>query len=168
MVCRWILDIPASFIRFIAGRAFQYRPHAEDQLLVIISVPSVIMHRIGEDLFRPTENIGLIVEQGRKGFYHINIGSDHPLAAAKKNPAMYKSSPSTSFLYCTQLFPPGVAALFVLLFVILTVQMYWVCELTYPGWKEVPGAACVLPEAVAITQVVGRLPPSLAHLSVCS
>ncbi|KAF9645862.1 hypothetical protein BDM02DRAFT_3119545 [Thelephora ganbajun] len=47
-----------------------------------------------------------------------------------------------------------VAALFVVQYLILTVQAYWVCEITYPGWKQIPGSICILPQAVPITQVV--------------
>ena len=52
----------------------------------------------------------------------------------------------------------GIAAFFVLQFIMLIVQAYWVCELTYTGWKQIPGSICVLPEVVPITQVVSKSP----------
>ena len=76
---------------------FQNHPHAEERSLVIISVPLAIMHRIDEALVRPTENIGLIFEQGREGFYHINLDSDYPLATAKKTLLCMRIRPQHSF-----------------------------------------------------------------------
>lgn len=43
---------------------------------------------------------------------------------------------------------------FVLQFAMLTTQMFWVCELTYTGWKEIPGAICLVPPVVPISLVV--------------
>ena len=51
---------------------------------------------------------------------------------------------------------------FVVLFVVMLAQAYWVCEITYPGWKQIPGSVCVFPRSVPITLVVSKFPPSLA------
>jgi len=48
----------------------------------------------------------------------------------------------------------GVAAFFFLQWIILFVQMFWVCEKGNSSWKEHDYAQCVLGEAVGITQVV--------------
>ena len=60
--------------------------------------------------------------------------------------------------------PSGVAVLFVLLWAMLVVQAYWVCEITHPGWKQIPGSICVLPEVVPITQVVSKLSLNPSYL----
>jgi len=73
-----------------------------------------------------------------------------------------------SYLHSTNLTLPGVAVFFFLQFAMLTVQVYWVCELSYAGWKHIPGSVCVLPEVVPISQVVSKPPSSFAPLPVCS
>ena len=72
-----------------------------------------------------------------------------------------------SYLYSTDLALPGVAVFFFLQFVMLTVQVYWVCELSYAQWKQIPGSVCVLPKVVPISQVVSKPPPPLVPLPVC-
>lgn len=47
-----------------------------------------------------------------------------------------------------------VVVFFVLQFAMLTTQMFWVCELTYAGWKQIPGAICLVPPVVPISLVV--------------
>lgn len=56
---------------------------------------------------------------------------------------------------------------FFLQFAVLTVQFFWVCELTDTGWKQIPGAICLVPRVVPISLVVSKLSPSLVLLSVC-
>ena len=63
---------------------------------------------------------------------------------------------------------PGVAVFFVLQFAMSITQAYWVCELAYTGWKQIPESMCILPEVVLISQVVSKLLPSLVTLSICS
>ena len=67
--------------------------------------------------------------------------------------------PQTSFLSCPNPLLSGVAVSFFLLFAMLTAQMFWVCELTYTGWKEIPGSICLVPRVVPISLVVSKLPP---------
>jgi hypothetical protein len=74
----------------------------------------------------------------------------------------------TSSPCCADLVSSGVAFFFFLQFVMLTVQLFWVCELTYTGWKQIPGAICRVPQVVPISLVVSELPPSLVLLSVFS
>ena len=74
----------------------------------------------------------------------------------------------TPYLHSINFTLSGVAVFFFLQFAMLTVQVYWVCELSYAGWKHTPGSVCVLPEVVPISQVVSKSPPSLALLPVCS
>ncbi|KAF9647420.1 hypothetical protein BDM02DRAFT_2702970 [Thelephora ganbajun] len=47
-----------------------------------------------------------------------------------------------------------IAVFFVVQYLMLTAQSYWVCEITYPGWKKIPGSICILPQAVPIAQVI--------------
>ena len=75
-------------------------------------------------------------------------------------------NPALGFLFpVANHLPPGTAAFFVLLFAMLVVQLFWVCELTYAGWKEIPGAICLVPPVVPVCLVVSKLSPSL--VSVC-
>jgi hypothetical protein len=112
-------------------------------------------------------NVELIVEQGCEDLYCINCVPNHPLAATEENPIMYDKPSPPSFLCCVNPWPSGVAVSFVLMWAILTVQAYWVCEITQPGWKQVPESICVLPRAVPITQVISKFLPSLVLASVC-
>jgi len=47
-----------------------------------------------------------------------------------------------------------VVVFFVAQYLILLLQAFWVCEITRPEWKNIPGSICVLPEAVPITQMI--------------
>lgn len=49
----------------------------------------------------------------------------------------------------------------------LIIQMFWVCELTHTGWKQIPGAICLVPPVVPISLVVSTSPAFLASF-VCS
>jgi len=80
---------------------------------------------------------------------------------------MYEKLSSTSFLCCANTLSSGVAVLFVLMWVMLTVQAYWVCEITQPGWKQVPGSICILPRAVPISQIISELSPFIIPPSIC-
>jgi len=57
---------------------------------------------------------------------------------------------------------------FFLQFAMLTVQVYWVCELSSAGWKQIPGSVCILPKVVPISQVVSEPSPSFVTLPVYS
>lgn len=50
---------------------------------------------------------------------------------------------------------------FLVQYLALTLQAYWVCEITAPGWKDVPGSICVLSEAVPVTQMISKSSCSL-------
>ena len=77
-----------------------------------------------------------------------------------------KFSFSISVLCCANFLSLGVAVFFVLQFIMLILQAYWVCELAYTGWKQVSGSMCVLPKVVPISQVVSKLLPPLVTLSL--
>jgi hypothetical protein len=51
---------------------------------------------------------------------------------------------------------------------VLVLQAFWVCEITYPGWKDIPGSICVLPKAVPITQMISKLLCPLLSLFLAS
>ena len=68
----------------------------------------------------------------------------------------------TPFLRHADHLPSGIVAFFVLRFVVLTTQIFWVCEFTYTGWKEIPGLFCLVPQVVPISLVISKSPPSLA------
>jgi len=78
-----------------------------------------------------------------------------------------RSFSSTSFPCYANPLSSGVAVFFVLMWVMLTVQAYWVCEITQPGWKQVPGSICILPRAVPIAQIISGLLPFVTPSSVC-
>lgn len=115
----------------------------------------------------PTLNVELIFEQERKDFYRINCGPNHPLAATEENPTMYDDFVLDILLRCVDPFPSGVAVAFVLMWAMLTAQAYWVCEITQPGWKQVPESICVLPRAVPIAQIISKLSPFLVSQFIC-
>ena len=71
------------------------------------------------------------------------------------------------FLCCANHLSSGVTVFFVLIWVMLTAQAYWMCEITQPGWKQVPGSICILPRAVPIAQIISELPPFVIPSSVC-
>ena len=71
-----------------------------------------------------------------------------------------------SFPCYANLSSSGIAVFFVLQFIALTAQMFWVCELTYTGWKEIPGSICLVPRVVPISLVVSELSISFVPLSV--
>ena len=115
---------------------------------------------------RLIRDIKFIIDQGCKSLYCVNCGSDHSLASAKEDHAMYEIF--ISILCCANFLFLGVAVFFVLQFVMLIMQAYWVCELAHTEWKQTPGSMCVLPKVVPITQVVSKLLPPLVTPSVCS
>jgi hypothetical protein len=55
---------------------------------------------------------------------------------------------------------------FLVQYLVLTLQAYWVCEITAPGWKDVPGSICVLSEAVPVTQMISKSSRFLVPLPV--
>jgi hypothetical protein len=63
---------------------------------VLISLLLVFIRQFGEPLrtLHPTRNVELIIDQVRKGSYCTDRGSNHPLAAAKNDPALCKYSVS--------------------------------------------------------------------------
>jgi len=67
----------------------------------------------------------------------------------------------TPFPWCTNLLTSGVTAFFVLEFVVMTTQAFLVCEVIYPGWKQILGSFCILPRFVPISLVVSKLSRSL-------
>ena len=40
----------------------------------------------------------------------------------------------------------------------LVTQLFWVCEITYSGWKQIPGSICLVPPVVPISLVVSKSP----------
>ena len=54
----------------------------------------------------------------------------------------------------------AIAALMFFQWLLLMVQMFWVCEKGSTKWKEAPFALCPLGLHVAITQVVSECPSS--------
>jgi len=80
---------------------------------------------------------------------------------------MYENLVFDIYLHSTNFALPGVAVFFFLQFAMLTAQVYWVCELSHVGWKQIPGSVCVLPQVVPISQVVSKPPlPSYPYLFV--
>ena len=65
-------------------------------------------------------------------------------------------SPNPNPNYFADSLLTGFAALFVIQYLLLVTQAYWVCEITCPEWKEIPGSICVLPKAVPITQMTSK------------
>ena len=63
----------------------------------------------------------------------------------------------TSFPHLANDFFAVVATFFVIIYLMLTLQAFWVCEIMRPGWKNVPGSICVLTKAVPITQMASEL-----------
>jgi hypothetical protein len=59
---------------------------------------------------------------------------------------------------------PGIIAFFVIQYLIVVVQVYWVCQITVPGWKEVPGSICIFPKAVPVTQLTSESSRALVPL----
>lgn len=74
--------------------------------------------------------------------------------------------PSTSFQQLANPSSLGVVAFFFAQYLALVLETFWMCEITYPAWKNVPGSICILPEAVPITQIISKLPRPLVPLSV--
>lgn len=73
---------------------------------------------------------------------------------------------STSFPSFANRFSLGVVAFFVVQYLVLLLQGFWICELTCPQWKDIPGSICILPEAVPITQIISMPPRFLVSFSV--
>ena len=111
--------------------------------------------------FAPTTlNVELIVEQGCKNFHRIDRSPDHPLAATEDTPAMYeKFVLDALYVCCANPLSSGIVVSFVLMWAILIVQVFWECEITRPGWKQIPGSICIFPRSVPIALMISKLPP---------
>lgn len=112
-----------------------------------------------------TRDVLLIAKQGGKNFYRLDCDSGYPLESTKEDPVVFDIYPSVFFLCSADSLLPVVVACFFLQYLVLVLQAFWVCEITFPGWKDVPGSICVLPVAVPITQIISGLSCSLVPYS---
>ena len=83
-----------------------------------------------------------------------------PWRRQKKILRCTRTLPLRSFPRCTDISPSGVAAFFILEFVVMTGEAFLVCEVIYPGWKQIPESICILPRFVPIFLVVSKLYPT--------
>ena len=74
---------------------------------------------------------------------------------------MYGNLFQISFPCCIDPSSSGIAVLFFLQFAMLIIQYFWVCDVTDTGWKQIPGAICLVPQVVPISLVVSGLPYTL-------
>lgn len=61
---------------------------------------------------------------------------------------------STNYLHAK--YRAGSAWFFVLEWLVLIIQIFWVCEITSTEWKRTEGGLCILGNAVAVTEVLSK------------
>lgn len=111
--------------------------------------------------------VGSSLSRGARVSILLTVVRITPWNLQRKMLLCTRTPSQVTLLQCADLSSLGVVVFFVLQFAMLITQMFWVCELTYTGWKQIPGSICLVPPVVPISLVISELTVPLPPPFIC-